>query len=328
MPIVGRLDQYASILAYEFDETTANGPSITGIGTYYASEFSENVGITTALDANIFPPYDIVYDEFGGTLFGAGQGRYMRQNTDKSVIVYNEIDEVSDFRDIVRSGLILDLDASQSLSYAGTGTTWTDLSGGGNTGTLAGNTSFSSQGYFVLDGVDGTRITTSGTTYPSTWNQAVTFEIWAYFDADGTWHNTFYGGLFSRGSTTGTLGLARANSDNSVRMWLRDDGGSATAVGTVVRDAWYQIVGTWGGVANLNLKLYLNGVETGSFTKTTISGSPDIGGYNLGGMSSSFSGSPGNYMKGRISAARMYNRELTATEVSQNFNALRNRFGL
>jgi hypothetical protein len=99
MGVVGRLDQYASMLATEFDETTANNPSITGLGTYYASEFSENVGITTALDANIFPPYDIVYDEFGGTLFGVGQGRYMRQNTDKSVIVYNEIDEITMFND-------------------------------------------------------------------------------------------------------------------------------------------------------------------------------------------------------------------------------------
>jgi hypothetical protein len=95
MPVVGRLDQYASMLAGEFDETTANNPSITGLGTYYASEFSENVGIATTMTANIFPPYDLVYDEFGGTLFGPGQGRYMRQNTDKSVIVYNEIDEVT-----------------------------------------------------------------------------------------------------------------------------------------------------------------------------------------------------------------------------------------
>ena len=99
MPVVGRLDQYASMLAYEFDETTANGPSITGLGTYYASEFFENVGIATTMTANIFPPYDLVYDEFGGTLFGAGQGRYMRQYTDKSVIVYNEIDEITMFND-------------------------------------------------------------------------------------------------------------------------------------------------------------------------------------------------------------------------------------
>lgn len=97
MGIVGRLDQYASMLAGEFDETTSNNPSITGLSTYYASEFSENVGIasTLTLTANVFPPYDLVYDDFGGTLFGAGQGRYMRQNTDKSVIVYNEIDEIT-----------------------------------------------------------------------------------------------------------------------------------------------------------------------------------------------------------------------------------------
>jgi len=69
--------------------------NITGLGTYYSSGFYENVGFTTFLSANIFAPYDLVYDEFGGTLFGVGQGRYMRQNTDKSVIVYNEIDEVT-----------------------------------------------------------------------------------------------------------------------------------------------------------------------------------------------------------------------------------------
>jgi len=74
-------------------ETT--NTNITGLGTYYSSGFDENVGFTTFLSANISAPYDLVYDEFGGTLFGAGQGRYMRQNTDKSVIVYNEIDEVS-----------------------------------------------------------------------------------------------------------------------------------------------------------------------------------------------------------------------------------------
>ena len=94
MGVVGRLDQYASMLATEFDETTANNPSITGLGTYYASEFSENVGIATTMTANVFAPYDIVYDEFAGVLYGPGQGRYMRQYTDKSVIVYNEIDEI------------------------------------------------------------------------------------------------------------------------------------------------------------------------------------------------------------------------------------------
>lgn len=116
MPVVGRLDQYASMLAGEFDETTANNPNITGLGTYYASEFSENVGITTTLTANVFPPYDPVYDDFGGTLFGAGQGRYMRQNTDKSVIVYNEIDEVTGFGNDTSFWLLGEQDSGYVLS--------------------------------------------------------------------------------------------------------------------------------------------------------------------------------------------------------------------
>ncbi len=95
MAIVGRLNQYASIQATEFDETTANNPGITNTGIYYSSEFSENVGIATTLTANIFPPYDFVYDEFAGTLYGVGQGRYMRHLTDKTVTVYNEIDEIT-----------------------------------------------------------------------------------------------------------------------------------------------------------------------------------------------------------------------------------------
>ena len=43
MGVVGRLDQYASMLAWEFDETTANNMRITGLGTYYSSEFNENI---------------------------------------------------------------------------------------------------------------------------------------------------------------------------------------------------------------------------------------------------------------------------------------------
>lgn len=116
--ILARLDQYASITAYEFDEITANSPRITGLGTYYASEFYENVGIGTTLTANVFAPYDPVYDDFGGTLFGPGQGRYMRQNTDKSVVIYNEINEIDLFvTNIPTSGLQLYIDAGISTSF-------------------------------------------------------------------------------------------------------------------------------------------------------------------------------------------------------------------
>jgi hypothetical protein len=85
--------------------------NITGVGTYYSSGFDENVGFATFLSANISPPYEPIYDEFGGTLFGAGGGRYMRQNNDKSVIVYTEIDEITPIvTTIPTTGLQLNID--------------------------------------------------------------------------------------------------------------------------------------------------------------------------------------------------------------------------
>ena len=57
MPVVGRLDQYASMLCQEFDEVTVTtNVNISGLGTYFATEFSENVGIGTTITANVFPP--------------------------------------------------------------------------------------------------------------------------------------------------------------------------------------------------------------------------------------------------------------------------------
>ena len=67
---------------------------ISGLGTYTALEFKENIGTATTIQANVFAPYQIVDDEFAGVLFGPGQGTFMRQEVTGSVIVYNEIDEV------------------------------------------------------------------------------------------------------------------------------------------------------------------------------------------------------------------------------------------
>ena len=55
---------------------------------------------------------------------------------------------------VVTSGLVLALDAGNTKSYPGSGATWTDLSGNGNTGTLQNSPTYSSanSGYFTLNG--------------------------------------------------------------------------------------------------------------------------------------------------------------------------------
>jgi hypothetical protein len=138
--------------------------NISGVRIYKgkgltAAEVSQNYnalagryGLSTPipLTANVFPPYDPVYDEFGGTLFGAGQGRYMRQNTDKSVIVYNEIDEITDFRDIVRNGMVLDLDAGMNSSFNNIGTTWYDLTNSSSSAVSVGQSAYTTAGTFTF----------------------------------------------------------------------------------------------------------------------------------------------------------------------------------
>ena len=84
---------------------------------------------------------------------------------------------------IITDGLVLALDAANSRSYPGTGTTWSDLSGNGNSGTLTNGPTFNSGngGSIVFDGVDD-NISFSGNTFnysPGTSGE-VSLEIWVY----------------------------------------------------------------------------------------------------------------------------------------------------
>jgi hypothetical protein len=332
MAIVGRLSQYASMLATEFNEITANNPSITGLGTYYASEFNENVGIATTMTANVFPPYDPVYDEFAGVLYGPGQGRYMRQNTDKSVIVYNEINEVTsskiaDFRDIVRSGLVFDLDAGIPASYADADTTWRDLSGNGNNGTLTNGPTYSGAngGSIVFDGVDDY----VGLTNPSTLrNQNFSVSIWfnpevqtniivSMIDFDHSNSPNQGWILQSEDATTNRYFYFAWHDGTTFQPLLGYGAGKGIQITTSV---WQNITYTKTGTSLLG---YKNGTQV--YTGTATNGNVSyVTNRNL------FIGSIGGSrnFKGNISNTQIYNRALSAAEISQNFNALRNRFGL
>ena len=316
--------------------------NITGLGTYYSSGFDENVGFTTFLPANIFAPYDLVYDEFGGTLFGAGQGRYMRQNTDKSVIVYNEIDEVSDFRDIVRSGLVLDLDAGMNSSFNNTGTTWYDLSGGATNFTLTNPTyysySSSNNGSILFtrttsptpeDGAYATTTTTGSLSALTYLHNNHTTEVWfkvndrnpTNYDATETasalvvysgFHSMFY--YESTSFTYSIWGKDGSNANANYALAFAD-----SSVGT-----WNQIVARRSGT---ELKLYLNGVLKNTGTINVLgTGTPSSNTLRL--ATANPSGLYSWHSNVNIASLKMYNKALTDNEISQNYNALRNRFGL
>ena len=222
--------------------------------------------------------------------------------------------------DIVENGLVLCLDAANRKSYPSpfTGTTWTDLSGNGNTGTLNGTIN----GGVGYSGLNGGSLTFDGTddyVNCGTINlqQNFSLEIWAYHTS--SFISTAYFGQGPSGITN--QGLHVYYSDFQQRMifamWSND---LITSSFPLAINAWSCFVFTYNHSTYLK-QFYSNGVLQNSGTGLVYSGS---GQFNVGRIFSAGS----IYMNGRISIAKVYNRVLTAAEIQQNFNATRSRYGI
>ena len=219
---------------------------------------------------------------------------------------------------IVTDGLVLCLDAANTKSYSGTGTSWTDLSGNGNTGTLTNGPTYNSSnlGFFQF-------VTNNFAAIPNNValdTQTPTVEVWVKTNA--TTQNGFW---FEKGTVNSQYSLFQAGGNILWRMII---GGSirnlTTTTATYMNTSnWYQVVGTY---TSGTRRLYINGVlvnfDTQTGTIATNSGGMSIGVY--GG----FNGSRGYYYNGNLSSCKVYNRALTAEEIQQNFQATRGRYGI
>jgi hypothetical protein len=204
---------------------------------------------------------------------------------------------------IVTSGLIVHLDAGNTASYPSTGgITWTDLSGNGNNATLFGGVGYNAAngGSLVFDGVNDYVRSINASSYTN-----LTIEIWIYDtrssgQKDILTYNGNAGSFVFRGS------VFRTDGNN---LGARSFNGA----GNPPVNNWYRF---------LYIKdsdLYLNN------TKYTGSGSDRTYGILDFGATRSDVNSP---LNGRIASVKVYNRSLTAAEITQNFNAIKARFGL
>jgi hypothetical protein len=232
---------------------------------------------------------------------------------------------------LITDGLVLCLDAADSLSYPGSGTTWTDLSGQGNNGTINGATYDSSYGGTMVFDSNNERVEITGTGLSYT-----SFSIDSFIKPSN--NDGEYNAIIS--TTLGT------NNDYEYGLnW--DLGPDATSNFSVMnleisrayggfynRDIMTSSIpfGVWTYVAlvvdsvNDNYKIYVNGVEdyTASYSGTiTYFDRITIGQRFYGSV---YQG--GSTFNGNISSVKIYNRALTAAEIQQNFNALRGRFGI
>ena len=218
---------------------------------------------------------------------------------------------------LVQDGLVLNLDAGDTNSYPGNGTTWTDLSGNSNNGTLTNGPTYSSAdgGSIVFDGTDDYVSETSGLS-DSFLQGDWTISFWVNFDVIST-NNT--GRILLQHGTNSTrrgLHLEQRNSSLIFGLYSDDLSGSQTlSAGT-----WYNITFTLNSTTRLQ-QIFIDGSLDNS--RTAFGAYAGTGSNtSIGGRALNFS----NYLDGKISNVVAYNRVLSAQEISENYNILKDRY--
>jgi hypothetical protein len=237
---------------------------------------------------------------------------------------------------IVKDGLVLNLDASRLDSYPRTGTSWKDISGNNNNGTLIGEPTFDSTngGSIVFDGTNDYMRLGSPTGF-SMAPSGVTMLFWIYNNYPG-----YYLGVFERTTYTGTALTTALPSTGWVQVGYSSNGSTNYFIINGVR---YTSNG-------LGRYIYDNTVDRPLYSSSNIGYFPGPGaqnfcfqvqavastgtgtyiwsdlGYRMLGVTN-FSVSQ-DYFNGNFSQVQIYNRALSSQEVLQNYNATKGRFGL
>jgi hypothetical protein len=218
------------------------------------------------------------------------------------------------YGNIVRDGLVLNLDAAKRDSYPGSGTVWRDIADGVITGSLINGPTFdtSNFGSIIFDGVDD-------------WVQIPTYTF-----GNGNWtvnvwvnSNTTTNYNILSNSSGGPVSNAFGFQDAKI-SYLNYDGDWQDRLGntTLSTSNWYML--TWVNYAGASavegtIQMFVNGISDSSiFNSYTTNGGPcDVIGRNW------FS-----YYNGKIGSLQFYTKSLTSSEILQNYNAQKGRFGV
>lgn len=242
----------------------------------------------------------------------------------------------------VTDGLVLYLDAANARSYPKSGTTWFDRSGRGNNATLVGDEIF-----YASNIKGGVFNFTAGPTYDTnpdyfslpntafTLGANFTIEVWNYYNSastpnSGSGVNPWTDGCLYTNSAESSWNLGSGNNNgllfgynsivytntSSVETQIDYSSNPSTLV-------WHQhVLVVNGGTGTV----YVDKSQVASLsnmrTYTQSNGTLGIGIADKSGGDYR-----GEYL-GYISNVWIYTKSLTEAEISQNFNALRGRYGL
>ncbi len=226
--------------------------------------------------------------------------------------------------DVVEDGLVLALDAANPKSYPGSGTTWFDISGNGNIGTLVNGVGYngSNLGSLVFDGVDDRGTFSS----PIISSSSQTYEVWVKAIPSTTAAQNF-GYILHNNSASSIVGnaymaIGYAGQTLQSREIFAAFNGAWSSMGTGVignTTTVTQIVLTWDGATQI---AYVDGVQRVS---QALSTTPQN--FSTTTSFGDFRNSTTRPIIGDIYSIKIYNRALTPQEIQQNFNATKSRFG-
>jgi hypothetical protein len=229
---------------------------------------------------------------------------------------------------IVTSGLVLNYDAAQLRSYPTTGTTWTNLSGSGNNGTLVNGPTFNSAngGSIVFDGTNDYATVPDSTSLRPTsfsidvWFKPTSFNAYSVIlvkNVNGPIWTPPYLSYMIRLDNTGTLLECSTSTGGTYRYFPTNY--------TFIANTIYNVTFTFNSSTGAAIA-YLNGSVLSSITFTAGAISYSSSPLTIG---AGYGGSPiGELFPGRIYTVKIYNTILSASQVSQNYNAIKSRFGL
>jgi hypothetical protein len=222
----------------------------------------------------------------------------------------------------VTDGLVLALDAANTKSYPGSGTSWFDVSDNENNGTLVNGLIFNSNnlGSIEFDGVNdyvdyGYDINISLN------NQGWTAEYWFNTKSASTLQH------FNSAENDEFNANWLAILNSKLAVWNRSPGYWRYGSTIIQSNTWYQAVFVC-DAGGINYRYYINGIREGGDHVDNVWNeiyslfdTRYIGRYE-------FNGSYSRYFVGEISKVSIYNRALSAEEILQNYNATKGRYGL
>ena len=221
---------------------------------------------------------------------------------------------------IVTDGLVFAVDAANYQSYPGSGTTWNDMVGSNN-GTLVNGPTFNEAngGSLVFDGSNDYVEVADFLDN----NNDFTLTFWLNYSNE----NPSITGIMSVWDTSWS-GWGLANYNGSFRSWIND--------GAAGGKSWVSLDGLYNQWHLVTLRYDYSLGRQSFYLDTTYYGGNDyidtMSPSNLqigrGGQNGSIQLNVYTYSKCQISNIKIYNRVLTESEITQNYNALKSRFDL